>query len=199
MALQNRVTPFGEIIATPTRGLFTGNRGILHGPDRQLTARRWTNPAWIVCSCEWKGVRREVMTGRTWTELFFLDEATALSAGHRPCFLCRRDAALRFRAAFLGVPSAPEMDATLHLERLNGRRKRLHPLPEHLPFGLMAAAGVTAWIWAGRWLEWSPEGYRAGTPPDFDGMLTPPSTLAALEAGYRPVLHPTAMNGDGND
>lgn len=199
MALQNRVTPFGEIIATPARGLFTGNRGILHGPDRQLTARRWTNPAWIVCSCEWKGVRREVMTGRKWTELFFLDEATALAAGHRPCFLCRRDAAIRFRAGFPGAPSAPEIDAHLHRDRLNGRGKRLHPLPGHLPVGAMAAAGSTAWLWAGSWLRWSPEGYHRAPPPDFDGMLTPPSTLAVLTAGYLPVLHPTARNGDRND
>jgi len=93
MPLQNRVTPFGDIIATPARGMFTGNRGIIHDPaTRTLLRRRWTTKSWIVCACEWKGIRRDVMGGRSWTELFFLDEATALAAGHRPCFLCRREA-----------------------------------------------------------------------------------------------------------
>src|SRR6476620_11704078 len=101
MPLENRVTPFGDIAALPERGLFTGNRGIIHDPaTRTLLARRWTSKAWIICSCVYKDVRREVMARRSWTELFFLDEATALAAGHRPCFLCRRDAALAFRAAW---------------------------------------------------------------------------------------------------
>lgn len=196
MALQNRVTPFGEIIATPARGLFTGNRGILHGPDRQMTARRWTTRAWITCSCDWKGIRREVMTGRKWTELFFLDEATALAAGHRPCFLCRRGDALRFRAYFPNTPSAPEMDAVLHRERLDRQQKRRHPLLADPPVGVMAAAGDSAWLWAGRWLLWSSTGYLRAPVPAFDGMLTPPSILTALRAGYAPVLHPTAYDGD---
>src|SRR5262245_58367950 len=101
MPLQNRVTPFGEIVAIPQRGLFTGNRGIIHDPaTRTLTGRRWTTKAWIVCSCSYKGVRRDVMGGRSWTELFFLDEAVALAAGHRPCFLCRWEAAERLRACW---------------------------------------------------------------------------------------------------
>src|SRR3981081_2196830 len=100
MPLQNRVTPAGEIVATPHRGMFTGNRGIIHDPaTRTLLARRWANKAWLTCVCEFKGRRREVMGGRNWTELFFLDEATAFAAGHRPCFFCRRDDANRFRAA----------------------------------------------------------------------------------------------------
>lgn len=197
MALQNRVTPFGDIIATPARGIFTGNRGILHGADRVMSARRWTSRAWITCTCDWKGVRRKVMTGRTWTELFFLDEATALAAGHRPCFLCRRADALRFQAAFPAAPAAPDMDRVLHGERLERRGKRLHPLPmTDLPTGVMAVAGETAWLWAGRWLLWAAEGYRLAPVPAFDGMLTPPSTLTALRAGYAPVLHPTARDGE---
>ncbi|MDD2870245.1 hypothetical protein [Neomegalonema sp.] len=196
MALQNRVTPFGEIVSVPARGLLTGNRGLLHGPDRELTRSRWTTQAWLVCRCDWKGIRREVMTGRKWTELFFLDEATALAAGHRPCFLCRRVEAERFRAAFPGALRASEMDAVLHGERLRGREKRLYPLPEDPPQGAMAAAGGVAWLWAGRWLLWSPEGYRRADSPDpsaFDGLLTPPSTFAALSAGYAPMLHPSAL------
>ena len=135
MPLQNCVTPFGDIVAVPERGLFTGNRGIIHDPaTRTLLARRWTSRSWIICSCDYKGVRREVMARRSWTELFFLDEATALAAGHRPCFLCRREAARAFRRAWAEgnggpPPYAADIDRVLHRERLDGRRKRLHPLP----------------------------------------------------------------------
>src|SRR5262249_29382505 len=101
MPLQNRVTPFGEIVAITQRGIFTGNRGIIHDPrTRTLLGRRWTTKAWIICVCDYKGIRRAVMGGGSWTELFFLDEATALAAGHRPCFLCRHRAAEEFRAAW---------------------------------------------------------------------------------------------------
>ena len=101
MPLQNRVTPFGDIVAIPERGLMMGNRGIIHDPaSRRLLDRRWASMAWIICLCEFRGVRRKVMSGRSWTELFFLDEATALAAGHRPCFYCRRQAAEAFRAAW---------------------------------------------------------------------------------------------------
>lgn len=89
MALQNRVTPFGEIVAVSARGGFTGNRGIIHDPaTKSLLRRRWTTRAWICCTLDWKGVRRAPMSRRSWTELFFLDEATAFAAGHRPCFYC---------------------------------------------------------------------------------------------------------------
>src|SRR5215813_3073374 len=101
MTLQNRVTPFGDIVALPQRGLFIGNRGIIHDPaTKTLLQRRWTTKAWLVCTCDYKGIRRSMMAGRSWTELFFLDEATALAAGHRPCFLCRRAAAQAFQAGF---------------------------------------------------------------------------------------------------
>ena len=100
MPLQNRVTPSGDIIATPHRGLFTGNRGIIHDPATKTLTRRWASKAWLTCVCEFRGRRRKVMGGRSWTELFFLDEATAFAAGHRPCFFCRRDDAKRFRAAW---------------------------------------------------------------------------------------------------
>ena len=127
MPLQNRVTPFGDIVAIPERGLFMGNRGIIHDPaTRTLLGRRWATKAWIVCVCDYKGVRRTVMGGRSWTELFFLDEATALAAGHRPCFFCRRRDAESFRAAWArgnggAPPRAPAMDEVLHRERLSGR------------------------------------------------------------------------------
>src|SRR5437763_9447263 len=149
MPLQNRVTPFGEIVAIPQRGMFTGNRGIIHDPaTRTLLNRRWASRAWLVCLCEYKDRWRPVMGRRSWTELFFLDEAVALAAGHRPCFFCRRQAAEAFRNAWaLGrarkVPLAAEMDSVLHAERLDHGRKRLHGLPgpaEELPGGTALAA-----------------------------------------------------------
>ena len=90
MPLQNRVTPTGEIVADPGRGLLMGNRGCLHGPDRRLGVARWRSKLWICCVLDWKGVRRDPMPPGRWTALFFLDEATALAAGHRPCAYCRR-------------------------------------------------------------------------------------------------------------
>ncbi|MGY3457985.1 hypothetical protein ACVWW5_003435 [Bradyrhizobium sp. LM3.4] len=155
MPLQNRVTPTGEIIATPHRGLFTGNRGIIHDPaTKTLLRKRWSSPAWIVCLCEFRGWRRPVMARRSWTELFFLDEATAFAAGHRPCFFCRRDDAKRFRAAWEtgnGVSNAraKEIDVQLHLERLDHGRKRLHPLPAplaELPDGAMVQQGEESFL-----------------------------------------------------
>jgi hypothetical protein len=204
MPLQNRVTPTGDIIATAHRGLFTGNRGIIHDPaTKTLLKKRWSSPAWITCVCEFRGWRRKVMGGRSWTELFFLDEATAFGAGHRPCFFCRREDANRFRAAWEegnGVKNirAREMDSVLHRERLDRGRKRLHertmPLTS-LPDGAMVQADEESFlIVQGRALQWSMAGYQnAGAALDDAMLLTPPSTLRALGAGYRPVLHPSAM------
>jgi hypothetical protein len=206
MPLQNRVTPTGEIIATPDRGLFTGNRGIIHDPaTRTLLRKRWSSPAWLTCVCEFRGRRREVMATRSWTELFFLDEATALAAGHRPCFYCRRDDANRFRAAWEAgnetrAVRASEIDAVLHRERLDHGRKRLHALPapaDQLPDGAMVQGGKESFLVAqGRALPWSPAGYGAARAvPDGAMLLTPPSTVRALQAGYQVVLHPSADVG----
>jgi hypothetical protein len=142
------------------------------------------------------------MGGRSWTELFFLDEATAFAAGHRPCFYCRRDDANRFRAAWeqgngVSPRLARDVDAVLHRERLDDGKKRLHPLPapiEKLPDGAMVQVGAAYFlILQGRALRWSMAGYRkAGEPIENAMLLTPPSMLRAIGAGYRPVLHPSA-------
>ncbi|WP_343225665.1 hypothetical protein [Oricola nitratireducens] len=208
--LQNRVTPFGEILADPAHGAFTGNRGILHDPETRTLhpVKRWTSKAWIICACDFRGVRRDVMghNGRNgkagWTELFFLDEATALSAGHRPCFYCRNADAKRFQAAWAAgnggkPPKASEMDVVLHAERLDGRAKRLHPLPcpaEDLPDGTIIAHGGEAMLMrAGHAWRWSFAGYSpAATPPSGLALLTPPSTVRTLRAGYAPAIHYTA-------
>src|SRR6185295_16710173 len=101
MPLQNRITPFGEIIATPARGMFTGNRGIIHDPARRtLLKKRWSLKCWLICQLKYKHFHREPMARHSWTELFFLDEATALAAGHRPCFYCSRERVEAFRAAW---------------------------------------------------------------------------------------------------
>ncbi|MDF0518276.1 hypothetical protein P0R31_13640 [Bradyrhizobium yuanmingense] len=209
MPLQNRVTPTGAIIATPHRGLFTGNRGIIHNPaTKTLLKKRWSTPAWITCLCEFRGWRRPVMARRSWTELFFLDEATAFAAGHRPCFFCRRDDAKRFRAAWekgnaASDISAKAMDAVLHRERLDRGRKQLHPLPmplANLPDGAMVQQGEDSFlVMQGQALLWSPAGYASRARlVDQAMLLTPPSTLRAIMAGYQPVLHPTA-SGCGTD
>lgn len=202
MPLQNRVTPEGDIIVDPHRGLFTGNRGIIHDPaTKTLLKKRWSTSAWLTCVLEFRGRRRKVMARRSWTELFFLDEATAFAAGHRPCFFCRRDDANRFRAAWeagngLKDVLAPEMDATLHRERF-ASSKKLHPLPmkiEKLPDGTMVQDGGDSFLIAqGRAFLWSPAGYTlAARALDHAMLLTPPSTLRAFAAGYRPLLHPSA-------
>jgi hypothetical protein len=210
MPLQNRVTPEGEIVATPYRGLMMGNRGgSFHLPDRTLGPRRWATRQWIACVLAFKGRHRQaMMQPNRYTELFFLDEATALAAGHRPCFECRRRDAERFAALWAetrGWPAparAPEMDATLHAERAGPQerkityRAQLAALPDGA-FVRIADGGVSqAYLIDGnRLLAWSPAGYATAMPAprrrDVE-VLTPRSIVAVLSAGYRPMLHPSA-------
>lgn len=201
MPLQNRVTPFGEIVAIEQRGTFMGNRGIIHDPaTRTLLARRWTNKAWIICVCDFRGVRRQVMSRRSWTELFFLDEPTALAAGHRPCYYCRRPAALEFARAWarghrVARVRAADIDARLHEQRLQDGAQRIHPLrfaPAELPDGAMVVASGHAYVLVGGLaFRWSESGYIAPVVlPRADGLLTPPATVATLRAGFRCSLHP---------
>jgi hypothetical protein len=204
MPLQIRVTPFGDIVAIPQRGMLMGNRGIIHDPaTKTLLRKRWSNKAWIICTCSYKNHHREVMATQSWTELFFLDEAVALAAGHRPCFACRRESAEAFRSAWSKAKrtpkaSAPAMDEVLHRERLHNGRKRIHPLNmpiEALPDGTAVVINGDAFIVArGLAFRWIENGYA---PPlkihRVDGLLTPPSTLQTIIAGYRPALHPSIV------
>jgi hypothetical protein len=206
MPLQNRVTPFGELIAAPARGTLFGNRGgRFHTDAKTLTARRWASRQWICCVLDFKGRRRDVW-GRFYTELFFLDEPTALAAGHRPCFECRRkeaeDFAEHWRAAhrLRRRPYAFEMDEVLHRERLHGRAKRLHRRDiDTLPDGaFVALAGDAFAVRDDRILRWTPQGYEAEKPRPRRGtadVLTPPAILAVLAAGYEPRWHPSATTG----
>jgi hypothetical protein len=205
--LQNRVMPTGEIVADGGRGLMMGNRGCLHGQGRQLGASRWRSQRWICCVLDWKGVRRDPMPPGRWTALFFLDEATALAAGHRPCAYCRHQDYTDFTRAWCAArqlprpPRAGEMDAVLHRER-TGRLQQevtyLAPAGE-LPDGVMVwVGGGAALLLGGRLLPWSFRGYGAPAEPGPPGameVLTPPSTAAAIAAGYRPLVHPTALTG----
>jgi len=203
--LQNRVLPTGQIVSHPARGLLMGNRGCLHDPDRRLRVARWRSKLWICCVLAWRGVRRDVMPPGRWTALFFLDEATALAAGHRPCGYCRRADYLgfaeRWRVAYQldERPRAVEMDAQLHTERVD-RRTRLQvtrpAVVGALPDGAMVRHDDgPALVLGGRLLPWSFDGYGAprrvagDTPVE---LLTPPSIVAVLSGGYRPLMHPSA-------
>ena len=200
MPLQNRVTPFGDLAAVSARGSFMGNRGgRFHTNGRTLTARRWASRQWICCVLDFKGRQRDVW-GRFYTELFFLDEPTALAAGHRPCFECRRKDAETFAEAWREArklrnpPRAFEMDEVLHHERLRGRAKRVHRANiDDLPDGAFIALdeGVFA-IRGDGLLRWMPQGYEARTkrPCGIEAdVLTPPAILDALSAGYEPHWH----------
>ena len=200
MPLQNRVTPFGELVAASARGTLFGNRGgRFHTDSRTLTRRRWASRQWICCVLAFNGRQRDVW-GRYYTELFFLDEITAFAAGHRPCFECRRKDAERFARLFPGKTTrarADDIDVALHAERLSGKAKRMHRLAiRNLPDGAMIALGNDACAVRGnRLLRWSPAGYSAERtrPVDIDvDVLTPPSILTVLDGGYTPLWHPSA-------
>ena len=199
--LQNRCAPDGSLHAVAARGLFTGNRGgRIHGPDQRLGRARWKSRAWIACLTEYRGWWRPVM-GDGYTEIFFLDEATALAAGHRPCFLCRRPDARAFAAAWArarGIaapPRAPEMDRVLHAERTGP------PDPAafgSLPHGTMLAAGGAFFLRTGAGaLQCSFEGYRPAdrgfAADEVVTAVTPASARAVLASGYAPRLHPSAV------
>lgn len=200
MPLKNRVSPSGELFATPARGTLMGNRGgRIHSNDRTLAARRWASRQWICCVLDFKNRQRDVW-GQYYTELFFLDEVTALAAGHRPCFECRRQDAQAFAALFSRTrmrAKAGDMDAVLHAERLNGKAKRLHRRAiDSLPDGAMIALGGEAFALHGKHLlNWSPQGYTNARHRPRKGdasVLTPPSILNVLARGYVPRWHPSA-------
>lgn len=202
MPLQNRVSPFGELFAAPARGAMMGNRGgRIHDAQRKLGVRRWTSKQWICCVLEFHGRHRNVW-GDSYTELFFLDEITALAAGHRPCFECRRKDAEKFAARFSGKTeraTAPAMDEVLHAERLDGKAKRIHRRKiDTLPDGAMIAMEGEAFAVRGnRLLRWTPQGYTSSKrrPRGVDvDVLTPPSILKVLKAGFLPLWHPSAAS-----
>jgi hypothetical protein len=204
MPLQNRVTPRGQIVCASERGALMGNRGVLHGPTQRII-RPWQLIRWISCVTEFRGRRRPLMAPGRWTELFFLDEATAFAAGHRPCAHCRHADYQRFRRAWsaargLEPASAEAIDRVLHEERLIGRREqRTHVEPRvDLPDGAIVSLDGEAYlVRADALLPWSFGGYgvpRAGPLPASVEVLTPRSALDALRGGYVAGLHPSAVS-----
>jgi hypothetical protein len=197
MTLPNRVSPFGAIEADPARGTMMGNRGCLVGASGELV-RRWQLERWITCVLEFKGRRRHpLMQPGLYTELFFVDEATACAAGHRPCHECRRGAASRFRDAWRerhpGDRGFPDIDARLHGERTRGAHVRR--ACGELPDGAIVSLDGRAWLVVDGGLRaWTHAGYAAPRPWPVEPLtvLTPPSTIAAMRAGWQPQLHPTA-------
>jgi hypothetical protein len=210
MPRQNRVTPFGEIIATSARGTLLGNRGCLHD-DQQQIRRPYQLQRWISCVLEFKGRRHIIMTPGHYTELFFLDEATALAAGHRPCAECQRQRFNEFRAVWAQAnadlagrakPLATTLDAVLHQERIdaNGRKVTYFDRLSALPDGafIQRSGDNAAWLVLGdQLLAWSPFGYtqRIARPIGETKVvvLTPRSIVRALTAGYQAGLHPSAL------
>ena len=202
MPRRNRVTPTGEIVAHAARGMFMGNRGILHDDAGRLTGLPWRHKAWICCALDFRGRRRALMQPGRYTELFFLDEAVALAAGHRPCAECRRAAFDRFRAAWaragLGEATAPAMDRLLHSGRVRPRTggQVTHAArAEDLPDGsFVVLAGGPALVLGSALRPWRPEGYGAPLPRPSGPVtvLTPAPAVAVLRAGYGPALHPSA-------
>jgi len=204
MPLQNRVTPEGEIVAVAARGTMMGNRGgALHDAGRRLGKRRWVSKQWICCRLEFNGRHRQVMALNRYTELFFLDEATALAAGHRPCFECRRQDFLRFAELWAlakgnrSRATAAEMDDEIHDERIGaGGAKPTWRAPlGSLPSGcFVRVAGSPHLVLSHRLLAWTPSGYAVGRtcPADEVEVLTPRTIMRVIAAGYAPQLHPTA-------
>ena len=193
MPRQNRVDPFGNLIADPARGTLFGNRGVLHADDGSIV-RRHALRRWIYCRLEFKGRKRELLQPGRYTELFFLDEATALAAGHRPCAECMRGRFNEFRAAWSADPvAATELDAALHAERLtpDGAQATWRSPLGDLPDGAMVAIDRTPHlVRAGALRPWSFSGYGPAAPLDPGReaeVLTPRSTARAIAAGFRPA------------
>jgi hypothetical protein len=206
VTLQNRVDPWGRLHAVAARGAWMGNRGILHDATKRIVAA-WRSRRWITCVLSFRGRHREVFTPGRYSELFFLDEATSLAAGHRPCAECRRTRYGEFVAAWAGdragdarrgAHGAEEIDRALHAERLEpGGGKRTHEaVLSSLPSGAMVDLDGHAYLcWKGRLWPWTFAGY--GPSAEMPGsiharVLTPVSIVGAIRAGFVPQVHDSA-------
>lgn len=200
--LQNRVNPKGEIINTEARGTLMGNRGVIHDVARKIV-RAYKHKAWITCALQFKGRHRTVMSSNRWTELFFLDEATAFAAGHRPCCECRKEKFKQFKQCWLnGNPqygftskvSIKEIDNIIHEERIDKNRgKVIHEANmREVPNGTFLVLGSDEFLLANDLIyRWSPFGYSQGIPvPQIERVkiLTPRSIVNAFKAGYKTVI-----------
>ncbi|MEM7746323.1 MAG: hypothetical protein AAF409_21735 [Pseudomonadota bacterium] len=204
MPLQNRMTPFGEVVVAPWRGALMGNRGCIHDADGRLGVRRWRHQNWVCCVTSFRERHRHPMPPGRWTALFFWDEAAALAAGHRPCGECRYQDYKRFMAAWeqTGLPGGPGrggprlVDRTLHRARVTRRREqvRFKARSETLPDGCFVVVPegehMPMLLWAGRLHHLSlADGryYDAGLPPEEVTVLTPAPIVQVLGEGYAPA------------
>ena len=208
MPKQNRVTPFGDIIARPERGLLTGNRGgVLHDQDGNIVTP-YASKSWIICELEFKDRKAQIMAPDHYTHLFFIDEATAIAAGHRPCFECRRERAEAFRQAWLRSigstqedhPHIGDLDDLLQDERYTDEhfkwdrhKKTYEEAYATLPDGTFVLLDrLPHLIWHRALYLWTPAGYCESVPiprAQTATVLTPPSSVGALRQGYRPIVH----------
>jgi hypothetical protein len=199
MPLQNRVDPYGTIFRSPARGTIMGNRGgALHNDQREIV-RPFLNQRWITCVLEFRGRHRSVMSPGRYTELFFLDEAVAFAAGHRPCAECRRERFNAFRLAWKGTASAPasapEIDAELHRSRVDTRRQKVtyEAALGSLPNGTFIEIDHHPYLaWNDAIFLWTPEGYKNKKPrPDRSKVrvLTPQPIVECFRHGYEPEIH----------
>ncbi len=198
MPLQNRVNPFGEICFSENRGAFTGNRGVIHNEKQQIV-KNFNVKRWIICLLEYKDYQRKVMTPNRWTELFFLDEATALAAGHRPCTFCQRQRSIEFREhwvaanqEFFGISDikVDAIDNILHRERISVEKPFLEI--GDLPDGVFVELEEKPYLICNeRLFEWSFEGYRTSVAKPQNAVvkiLTPISTVRSIKNGFQPIL-----------
>jgi hypothetical protein len=207
MPLQNRVDPWGRLHAVPDRGTLLGNRGIIHNHAREIVAQ-WRTKAWITCQLAWKGWRRTLMRPGSWTELFFLDEATAFAAGHRPCAYCRRARFTEFKTAWLAAnpaviasaaPRIAEIDNILHAERARkgGGKVTYDEQWRALPDGTMIELDAAAYVvWKRQLLKWAFNGYSRSEMPwpsqQTVHVLTPVSIVRTFRHGFQPGVHESA-------
>jgi hypothetical protein len=208
MPLQNRVDPFGDILSVAARGTLMGNRGIIHDArTKTLLTRRWQHQSWICCVLSFKGYQHPIMGSSAYTELFFLDEATALAAGHRPCAYCRRADFNAFKKAWIKAKqlcdekslTAPAIDRTLHRERVTRKREKIMHLAriDDLPNGVMVVQSNRALLISDNTvLPWTPHGYEEPLPKPSKvrvSVLTPYSTVQVIAAGYVPMIHASGI------
>lgn len=207
MGFQNRVNPWGKLHRSSVRGAWLGNRGVLHNEAKEIIAP-WRHKAWIICSLDFKGRKREVFSPNSYSELFFLDEATALSAGHRPCGECRKDRFDEFKAAWIEVndyktsPPVKQLDKQLHAERaIRGGGKVTFEMEfSQVPEGAFIEIGNDAFlVWKGQLKRWSFQGYKSYEVElksnDLVKVLTPLSIVRILQYGFSPQVHDSANTG----
>lgn len=206
MHLQNRVDPWGNLIAVSARGAWMGNRGVLHDAQKNIVSK-WKRKSWVICELEFKSRQRQVFGPNTYSELFFLDEATAFSAGHRPCATCRRDRYNAFKDAWIKAnrpisqsnPSITDIDRQIHDERISRDGKKVTFIARiaDLPDGTFIEYDENAYLlWEKRLHRWSPHGYFSTAetmqPEDKVLVLTPFSIVQIFMAGFKPQVHESA-------